>query len=104
MAHKVVQTDNAPKAIGPYSQGIVANGFVFTAGQGPLDPATGNVVPGGVEEQTRQVFANLKEILEASGSSLDQIVKTTVYLHAIGDFQAMNKVYVDFFKDAPPAR
>jgi len=104
MTRHVIQTDQAPKAIGPYSQGIVANGFVYTAGQGPIVPATGKIIEGGVEEQTRQVFANLKAILEAAGTSLEHIVKTTVYLHAITDFQAMNKIYAQFFKDAPPAR
>src|SRR5579859_2960921 len=104
MSRQVIQTDNAPKAIGPYSQGIVANGFVFTAGQIAIDPATWKIVEGAIEDQTRQVIADLKAILEAAGTSLDNVVKTTVYLHAMIDFQAMNKVYAEYFTATPPAR
>ncbi len=104
MSQQVIQTDKAPKAIGPYSQAIVANGFVFTAGQIPIDPATGNLIEGGIEDQTRRVITNLKAILEAAGTSLDNVVKTTVFLHAMSDFQAMNTIYTQFFTAAPPAR
>ena len=99
-----VQTDQAPAAIGPYSQAIRAGGFVFVSGQIPIDPATGEFVSGGVAEQTRQVFKNLSAVLEAAGSSLDKIVKTTVFLQDMKDFAQMNEVYATFFSDAPPAR
>jgi 2-iminobutanoate/2-iminopropanoate deaminase len=99
-----VQTDQAPAAIGPYSQAIRAGGFVFVSGQIPIDPATGQFVSGGVAEQTRQVFKNLSAVLEAAGSSLDKIVKTTVFLQDMKDFAEMNEVYATFFSDAPPAR
>ncbi len=105
MSRQVVITDKAPKPIGPYSQAIVANGFVFVAGQGPLDPGSGQLVEGGVAEQTAQALKNISAILEAAGTSLDQVVKTTVYLHAISDFPLMNKVYSEYFKGPnPPAR
>ncbi len=104
MSRQVVHTENAPKAIGPYSQAIIANGFVFTAGQGAIDPATGQLVEGGVSEQTRQVLKNISAILQAAGTSMEHVVKTTVYLHAISDFQLMNKVYAEFFAANPPAR
>jgi len=99
-----VQTDQAPAAIGPYSQAIRGGGFVFVSGQIPIDPATGEFVSGGVAEQTRQVFKNLSAVLEAAGSSLDKIVKTTVFLQDMKDFAQMNEVYATFFSDAPPAR
>lgn len=99
-----VQTDNAPKAIGPYSQAIKANGFVFASGQIPLDPQTMQVIEGGVREQTERVMNNLKALLEASGSSFDRVVKTTVFLADLNDFADMNEVYGRFFGDAPPAR
>ena len=101
---KQIQTEKAPAAIGPYSQGIAAGGFVFCSGQIPIDPATGQVIAGGIEEQTRQVFKNLAAILEAAGSSLEQAVKCTVFLHDMNDFAAMNKVYAEFFPDVAPAR
>ena len=104
MSRQVIFTDQAPKPIGPYSQAIVANGFVYAAGQGPIDPATGQFIPGGIVEQTTQTLKNLSAILQAAGTSLDNVVKTTVYLHAISDFQAMNKVYAEYFKANPPAR
>ncbi len=105
MSRQVVLTDKAPKPIGPYSQAIIANGFVYVAGQGPIDPAIGKVVEGGIVEQTAQVLKNISAILDASGTSLDQVVKTTVYLHAISDFPLMNKVYAEYFKGPnPPAR
>jgi 2-iminobutanoate/2-iminopropanoate deaminase len=101
---KIVSTDRAPKAIGPYSQAVVANGFVYVSGQIPLDPATGQIVAGGIAEQTAQVFENIKNVLEAAGSSLDQAVKTTVYLKDMGDFSPMNEVYARYFPANPPAR
>jgi 2-iminobutanoate/2-iminopropanoate deaminase len=104
MNRQVVQAANAPKAIGPYSQAIIANGFVYTAGQVGIDPATGQLVEGGITAQTAQVLKNLTAVLEAAGTSLDRVVKTTVYLHAIGDFALMNKVYAEFFTTNPPAR
>ena len=99
-----VQTDNAPKAIGPYSQAIKANGLVFASGQIPLDPKTMQIIEGGVREQTERVMNNLKAVLEAAGSSFDRVVKTTVFLADLNDFADMNEVYGRFFGDAPPAR
>lgn len=101
---QVVSTDGAPKAIGPYSQGIIAHGFVFTAGQIALDPASGEVVPGGIAEQTARVMENLRAILTAAGSGLDRVVKTTVFLADMADFAAMNEVYARAFADHKPAR
>lgn len=101
---KRVETGNAPAAIGPYSQAIVANGFVFTAGQIPLDPTTGELVPGDVTAQTRRVMQSLKAILEQAGTSLGSVVKTTVFLQDMNDFAAMNAVYADYFADHKPAR
>jgi 2-iminobutanoate/2-iminopropanoate deaminase len=99
-----IQTNNAPAAIGPYSQAIKANGFVFVSGQIPINPETGDFVSGGIAEQTEQVFKNLKAVLEASGSSLDQVVKTTVFLADMKEFSGMNEVYATFFSGPPPAR
>ena len=99
-----VSTDRAPKAIGPYSQATVAGGVVYTAGQIALDPATGEVVAGGVTEQTERVFANLDAILQAAGTSLASVVKATVYLTDMNDFKAMNDVYGRAFGDHRPAR
>src|ERR1043165_5299532 len=99
-----IQTDNAPAAIGPYSQAIRAGGFVFASGQIPIDPATGELVKGGVGEQTEQVLKNLKAVLEAAGSSLDQIVKTTVFLADMKEFSGTNEVYARYFSGPPPAR
>jgi len=101
---KQVVTDKAPKAIGPYSQGIVANGFVFCSGQIPLDPATGELNTGSIEDQTRQVLKNVAAVLEAAGSSLDDAVKCTVFLQDMNDFGKMNAVYGEFFKAPNPAR
>jgi len=101
---KEVKTERAPKAIGPYSQGIIAPPFVFCSGQIPIDPATGQVVEGGIEDQTRQVLKNVSAVLEAAGSSLAQAVKTTVYLRDMNDFAAMNGVYAGFFPAPAPAR
>jgi len=101
---KQVQTDKAPKAIGPYSQGIIANGFVFCSGQIPIDPATGELITGSIEDQTRQVLTNLGAVLEAAGSSFDDVVKCTVFLQDMNDFAKMNAVYAEFFKAPSPAR
>jgi 2-iminobutanoate/2-iminopropanoate deaminase len=99
-----VQTDNAPKAIGPYSQAIKANGFVFASGQIGLDPSTMQIVEGGIREQTERVLNNLRAVLESAGTSLDRVVKTTVFLADLGDFTEMNEVYGRFFGEPPPAR
>jgi 2-iminobutanoate/2-iminopropanoate deaminase len=101
---KQILTDKAPKAAGPISQGISAGGFIFCSGQLPVDPATGKIVPGAIEEQTRQVLKNLSAVLEAGGSSIDNVVKCTVLMTDITEFQAMNKVYAEFFKAPCPAR
>lgn len=103
-AHRVVQTDHAPAAIGPYSQAIIANGLVFTAGQIPLDPRTGQLVDGDVAAQTERVLLNLKAVLEAAGSSLSDVVKTNVFLRDMNDFAGMNGVYEKFFGSTRPAR
>lgn len=99
-----IQTDNAPAAIGPYSQAIKANGFVFVSGQIPIDPQTGEFVAGGIAEQTARVLKNLTAVLEAAGSSLEQVVKTTVFLADMKEFAGMNEVYAGFFPTPPPAR
>ena len=99
-----IQTDNAPAAIGPYSQAIRANGFVFVSGQIPTDPATGEFVSGGIVEQTEQVLKNLGAVLDAAGSSLLQVVKTTVFLADMAEFAEMNQVYGKYFGETPPAR
>ncbi|PYS93602.1 MAG: hypothetical protein DMF64_04175 [Acidobacteria bacterium] len=101
---QIVQTERAPKAIGPYSQAVVAGGFVFASGQIPIDPQTGEFVAGGTAEQTEQVLRNLSEVLAAAGSSFAQVVKTTVYLADMNDFAAMNEVYGHYFQTEPPAR
>jgi len=101
---EVISTDKAPRAIGPYSQAIRANGFIFTAGQIALDPASGKVVEGDIVRQTIRVLENLKGIVEAAGSSLDRTVKATVYLQEMSDFAAMNEVYARYFPNDPPAR
>ena len=99
-----IHTDNAPAAIGPYSQAIEVNGFVFASGQIPIDPATGNFVEGGIKEQTRQALTNAQNILKAAGTDLAHVVKTTVYLDSMDDFAAMNEVYAEFFSQPFPAR
>lgn len=104
MKREAIRTDRAPKAIGPYEQAIKVDGFVFTAGQIPIDPKTGNIVEGGIVPQTRQVLENLKGVLEASGSSLDRVVKATVFLKNMADFAAMNEVYAEYLGGAKPAR
>ena len=104
MPKTVISSDKAPKAIGPYSIAIRTAGLVFTAGQVGLDPASGELVPGGIEAQTRQVLTNLSNVLAAAGSSLVQVVKTTVFLKSMDDFTKMNAVYAEFFPAQPPAR
>jgi 2-iminobutanoate/2-iminopropanoate deaminase len=101
---KIVSTGHAPPAIGPYSQAVVANGFAFLSGQIPLDPSTGQLVAGDVAAQTERVLENLKAVLESCGSSLVQVVKTTVYLTDMREFAAMNEVYARYFPEDPPAR
>lgn len=103
--NKVVATDKAPQAIGPYSQGIkVTGGLIFVSGQIPLVPETGEIVAGGINEQTTQVLDNLKAIVEAAGSTLANVVKTTVYIKDIGDFAAVNTIYAKYFTENCPAR
>ncbi|NWF63528.1 MAG: RidA family protein [Chloroflexi bacterium] len=104
MNRRVIHSDNAPKAIGPYSQAIHIGDLVYTAGQVGLDPATMELVPGGIEAQTRQALANLRNVLEAAGSSMDKVVKTTVFLRDMTDFAKMNAVYAEIFRENPPAR
>jgi 2-iminobutanoate/2-iminopropanoate deaminase len=101
---EVISTEKAPKAIGPYSQAIKANGLIFTAGQIAFDPATGQIVEGDIARQTARVLENLKAIVEAAGSSLDKAVKATVFLKDMNDFGAMNEVYTRYFPTDPPAR
>jgi len=99
-----VKTTHAPAALGPYSQAIKAGGFVYVSGQVPIDPETGEFVAGGIAEQTDRVLTNVAAVLEAAGSSLDKVVKTTVFLADMNEFSAMNEVYAKYFTDAPPAR
>jgi 2-iminobutanoate/2-iminopropanoate deaminase len=100
----VIATRNAPQAIGPYSQAIRANGFVFLSGQIAIDPASGHVIQGDVAAQTERVLKNLEAILKAAGSGLEKVVRTTVFLKSMGDFAAMNEVYGRCWASAPPAR
>jgi 2-iminobutanoate/2-iminopropanoate deaminase len=104
ISKKVISTDKAPAAIGPYSQAIDTGVFIYTSGQIPVDPSSGLVVQGGIEEQTKQVFENLRNVLEAAGSGLDQIVKTTVFLKDMGDFAKVNEIYATYFTTPYPAR
>lgn len=101
---KVISTKNAPEAIGPYSQAIEVNGFLFLSGMLPIDPTTGNFVPGGIIEQTSQIFINIKAILSEAGLNIENIVKTTVFLSDMSLFDGMNQVYAKQFKDSFPAR
>ena len=101
---QIIRTQEAPQAIGPYSQAVVAAGLVFASGQIPVDPATGQFVEGGVSEQTRQVLRNLSKVLEAAGTGMERVVKTTVFLADMGDFAEMNEAYATFFGEDPPAR
>jgi 2-iminobutanoate/2-iminopropanoate deaminase len=104
MKCQVISTDRAPAAVGPYSQGVQCGDWVYTAGQIPLDPATGRLVEGSIEDQTRQVLNNLRAILAAAGCTMADVVKTTVFIMDMADFKAMNGVYAEFFPTAPPAR
>ncbi|HID62370.1 MAG TPA: RidA family protein [Anaerolineae bacterium] len=104
MKREIISADKAPAAVGPYSQAVRAGGFVFAAGQVAIDPAAGKLIEGDIAAQTRQVLANLSAVLEAAGSSLDRVVKTTVFLKDMGQFKAMNAVYAQFFPSEPPAR
>lgn len=104
MLKEIVSTENAPGAIGPYSQAVKIGGFVFCSGQIPIDPNTGNFVSDEVAEQTTQVLKNLSAVLEAAGTGLNNVVKTTVFLADINDFTAMNEIYAEFFGDNKPAR
>lgn len=101
---EIISTDRGPKALGPYSQAIKANGFIFVSGQGAVDPATGKLVEGDTARQTERTLENLKAILEAAGSSLHKAVKATVFLKDMNDFAAMNEVYARYFLKNPPAR
>jgi 2-iminobutanoate/2-iminopropanoate deaminase len=104
MAKSVVRTSDAPEAIGPYSQAISVNGFVFCSGQVPLDPAGGELIEGSIGDQTRRCMENLGAVLQAAGSSFANVVKVTAYLSDMNDFAAFNEVYGSFFEDGPPAR
>lgn len=104
MNKRIIHTDKAPKAIGPYSQAIHIGELIYTAGQVALDPATMELVSGGIEEQTRQVLVNLTNVLEAAGSSMSKVVKTTVFLKDMNDFAKMNAIYAEAFGENPPAR
>lgn len=101
---KAIHTDKAPAAIGPYSQAIEVNGFVFASGQIPIDPATGAFVEGGIQEQTRQALTNAQQILQTAGTDLNHVIKTTVFLSDIANFGLMNEVYAQFFTEPFPAR
>ncbi|HZI99719.1 MAG TPA: RidA family protein [Gemmatimonadaceae bacterium] len=101
---KSVKSDNAPAAIGPYSQGVIAGGFLFSAGQIPLDPSSGQIVEGGITAQTEQVMKNLSAVLDAAGLGWNSVVKTTVYLHDMADFPTVNEIYARSIGDARPAR
>ena len=100
----VIHTEGAPKAVGPYSQAVRSGGFLFTSGQIPIDPATGRLVEGSIEVQTRRVLENLRAVLEAGGMSFTDVVKTTIYLTNLADFSTVNGIYASYFPSAPPAR
>lgn len=104
MEKTIVDTDKAPKAIGPYSQAVLSENLLFTSGQLPIDPAVGKIVEGSIEERTHMVLKNLQAIADKAGTSLDKVVKTTVFLTDMNDFQAVNKVYAEYFKEPFPAR
>ena len=100
----IISSEHAPKAIGPYSQAVVVNGIAYLSGQIPMDPATGQIIEGGIEAQTQRVLENLKSVLEACGASLASVVKTTVFLKDMAEFPKMNEVYGRYFSENPPAR
>ena len=102
--NKAIHTNSAPAAIGPYSQAIDTGAFIFTSGQIPIEPSTGQVVNGGIKEQTAQVLENLKNVLEAAGSGMEKVIKTTVFIKDLSDFSAMNEVYAKYFSEPYPAR
>jgi 2-iminobutanoate/2-iminopropanoate deaminase len=104
MKREVIRSEKAPKAIGPYEQALKVDGWVFTSGQIALDPATGAMVEGGIGAQTRQVLENLRAVLEAAGTSMSRVVKTTVYMTNLADFQKMNEIYAEYFSQGKPAR
>jgi 2-iminobutanoate/2-iminopropanoate deaminase len=104
MKKKVIQTEKAPKAIGPYSQAIQAGNFLFLSGQIPLDPKTGEFVKGDIRRQTQQVLENIKGVLESQGLGMDSVVKVTIFLKDIGNFNEVNEVYATYFRSSPPAR
>ncbi|MFQ5823920.1 MAG: RidA family protein [bacterium] len=104
MSKKVISTSNAPQAIGPYSQAIQADSFLFISGQIPIEPVTGALLLGDIQSQTKQVMENIKGVLEAAGSSLKSVVKTTIFLKNLDDFNAVNEIYGSYFKEDPPAR
>ena len=104
MGKKVIQTEKAPKAIGPYSQAIQAGNFLFLSGQIPLDPTTGELVKGDIRKQTQQVLENIKGVLESQGLGMEDIVKVTIFLKDIGNFNQVNEVYATYFPSSPPAR
>ncbi len=104
MEKEIIATEEAPAAIGPYSQAVRANGFIFLSGQIPLDPASGEVVEGGIEAQTKRVMKNLEAVLTAAGSGMNRVVKTTIFLKDLADFAIVNEVYGGYFKESHPAR
>jgi len=104
MGKKVIQTEKAPKAIGPYSQAIQAGNFLFLSGQIPLDPKTGELVKGDIRQQTQQVLENIKGVLESQGLGMDNVVKATIFLKDIGNFNQVNEIYATYFPSSPPAR
>ena len=104
MTREVIQTDQAPAAVGPYSQAIRTGNMVFTAGQIPLDPATMKLIDGDIQTQTKQVMNNLSKVLDAAGTDFGNVVKTTIFLQRMSDFPAVNEVYAEYFTDLPPAR
>lgn len=104
MTKNIIATENAPAALGPYSQAVSANNMLFISGQLPIDPATGKMVEGDIQKRTHQIMENIKAVAEEAGASLDQLIKTTIFLTDLGDFQKMNEAYGEWFKEAPPAR
>lgn len=104
MSKEIVFTEKAPRPIGPYSQAVVAGGFIFGSGQIPIDPATGEIVEGDIEVQTRRVLENIKAVLKAAGSSLEKVVFVTVFLSDLSDYPRFNEVYAEYFGESPPAR